>query len=275
MSQSKLISIDLRADFGFFKKPDINDGILLSYNMIHKPCVLGILGAVIGLGGYQRKGEFPEYYQKLKDLPIGIEPLEHERGNYSKTSIKYTNTVGYANSDGTMLVEEMMLINPTYRCYLLLDMQNELHIKLYDYLKAGQSDYIPYLGKNEYQACWLDEAGEVSFREYSFAEIRSVEQSFKLSSVFTIGNLKANKASDDDDEDDNPANYYDVGLTLKNAVSPPFAYFERLPVGFDEQLVQYKMTKHVFTTFLLKANNSLANLYKVERNNEQKYVQLV
>jgi CRISPR-associated protein Cas5h len=52
MANFKLVSFDLKADFGFFKKPDINDGLYLTYNMLHKPTLLGILGAIVGLQGY-------------------------------------------------------------------------------------------------------------------------------------------------------------------------------------------------------------------------------
>ena len=65
MNNQRLISFDIQADFGFFKKPDYNDGVLLTYNMLHKPALLGILGAIIGLRGYRKKGEWPEYYQRL------------------------------------------------------------------------------------------------------------------------------------------------------------------------------------------------------------------
>ena len=68
MNNQRLISFDIQADFGFFKKPDYNDGVLLTYNMLHKPALLGILGAIIGLRGYQKKGEWPEYYQRLAPL---------------------------------------------------------------------------------------------------------------------------------------------------------------------------------------------------------------
>ena len=44
MNNQRLISFDIQADFGFFKKPDYNDGVLLTYNMLHKPALLGILG---------------------------------------------------------------------------------------------------------------------------------------------------------------------------------------------------------------------------------------
>lgn len=61
-----LISIDLKSGFGFFKKPDINDSIYLTYNMIHKPALLGLLGAVLGLGGHKSYGKLPQYYEELQ-----------------------------------------------------------------------------------------------------------------------------------------------------------------------------------------------------------------
>jgi CRISPR-associated protein Cas5h len=111
----RLISIDLKSDFGFFRKPDVNNTVNLSYNMLHKPALLGILGAVVGLDGYKEKGKIPRYYEVLKDLRIGIEPLGHEKGNFGKTVIKYSNTLGYANSRSTYLTEEATLIKPSYR----------------------------------------------------------------------------------------------------------------------------------------------------------------
>ena len=39
MNNQRLISFDIQADFGFFKKPDYNDGVLLTYNMLHKPAL--------------------------------------------------------------------------------------------------------------------------------------------------------------------------------------------------------------------------------------------
>ncbi|MDA3780258.1 MAG: hypothetical protein PF487_08610 [Bacteroidales bacterium] len=70
-----LISFTIKAEKGFFKKPDINDGIYLTYNMLHKPAILGILGEIIGLEGYQKNGVLPKYYQELKDIPVGVKPL--------------------------------------------------------------------------------------------------------------------------------------------------------------------------------------------------------
>ena len=154
--QQKLISFDLQADFGVLKKPDVNEGLQMTFNILHKPALLGILGAIAGLEGYKQKGQFPEYYLTLKDVPVGIEPLEgwHEKGNFGKTIIKYTNTVGYANKDGNLIITEQTLINPAYRCYLLLDLDKPVQAKLHQRVLAIESEYVPYIGKNECTAWW-------------------------------------------------------------------------------------------------------------------------
>lgn len=267
MSQQKLVSVDLRADFGFFKKPDYNEGLLLSYNMLHKPALLGILGAIIGLAGYQKKGELPEYYQQLKEIPIGIAPLEgyHEKGNFTKAAVKYSNTVGYANKDGNLLVEETMLIKPAYRCYLLLSLEQPQQAKLYDYLKIGQAEYIPYLGKNEYQAWWLDEKGDITFREYAYEAATSVEAKRQLYTLFrkTI----TLKEHTDAEEYGSNYSYYDFTFTPQS-----FAYFERLPADFNLHLMQYDLQDYTYSNFFLKAGVRLPSLYFLPEING--YVQL-
>ena len=55
-SMEKLVSINIKSDFGFLKKPDTNDPIYLTFNMLHKPALLGILGAIIGEKGFQKHG---------------------------------------------------------------------------------------------------------------------------------------------------------------------------------------------------------------------------
>jgi CRISPR-associated protein Cas5h len=258
MSNEKLISFDLRADFGFFKKPDNNDGILLSYNMLHKPALLGILGAISGLEGYQKKGELPEYYRLLSGLQVSVEPLDHEKGNFRKTSVKYTNTVGYANRGSTLLIEETMLIKPAYRCYLLLDTSNEIQHRLYDNIKNAWSEYIPYLGKNEYQA-WIQDVS----REYDF-EPYEARNAFVIKSVFikqgTIRNQNVKPA---------------YSFTFNSMSSQgSFCYFERLPIGFDESLMQYQFNEFVYTDWALKSNSKIENLYRLKEDDEEKIIQL-
>lgn len=261
MNKEKLISFDLQSDFAFFKKPDYNDGILLSYNMLHKPALLGILGAIIGLAGYKEKGQPPEYYQCLQNLQVGIEPLEgrHEKGNFKRTNVKYTNTVGYANKDGNLLVEESMLITPGYRCYLLLSLDNPHQGKLYEYLKAGNAEFIPYLGKNEFQA-WFSN----SFIEYEYSSFVP-ETDFIINSLFIKeGSLKKRKTI---------GHFSFLTSSLVNQGS--FCYFERLPIGFDETLNQYELAEFSYTNWTLKKVGTLIeSLYLIKNSENKKIIQL-
>lgn len=247
MAKETLISFDLRADFGFFKKPDYNDGILLSYNMLHKPALLGILGAVAGMAGYRKAGELPEYYTSLNSVAVGITPLNHEKGVFQKTTVRYTNTAGYANDDGTLIVEETMLVKPGYRCYLLLDLEHEAQERLHRNLKNSHAVYIPYLGKNEYQA-WMDgPIAEYSYRRYS------PEEEFSVSSLFVReGSIRSRKV--------NAGFSFAAGSMMNKGA---FCYFERLPVGFDEQLRQYSYCDFAFTDWVLKPDSVIDDLYEI------------
>lgn len=253
---ARLVSIDLKADFGFFRKPETNDGINLSYNMLHKPALLGILGAIIGLKGYEKKGEFPEYYQKLKDLRVGIAPVGHEQGNFGKTVIKYSNTVGYANKGTTYLTEEATLLKPGYRCYLLLEDDNEYHQKLYEYLSQGKAEFIPYFGKNECQATW--DVTDGAFAEYDFAESIPSE-AFKINSLFSKKDFSVKEQVYDDSEE--------FDLLDLNMEDEGFLFFERLPIGFDQVLRQYILGKFAFTTYKLRPKKAFPNLYFLKDTN--------
>ena len=150
MANQKLISFDLKAEFGFFKKPDIND-IYLTYNMLHKPVLLGILGAIVGLQGYQKNGVFPQYYERLKHLKIGIKPLNDDKGNFSKNMVKYNNGTGFASNEagGNLIITEQILIKPAYRCYVLLNLENEDEKALYDNIMSYKASFAIH-GKNEF-----------------------------------------------------------------------------------------------------------------------------
>ena len=283
-----LISFDLRADFGVFKKPDVNDGLQVTFNLLHKPALLGILGAIAGLEGYQQRGKFPAYYEALHNLKIGIEPLGHDKGNFTKTVIKYTNTVGYANADGNLIVTEQTLCRPAYRCYLLLDLDDELQAHLHDRIVAGEAEYLPYFGKNECSAWWEAE----SVQSYVFEPFQA-EANFRIDSIFirkhTISSQKVEPE------------FSFAQMNMQNAAN--FIYFERLPVQFfvgdkrevlsnDTHLVsavklpdskrikplsfvQYDLAEFVFTDWVLKQSAFIEDLYRLEaKSNKSKVIQL-
>lgn len=245
----KLISIDLKADFGFLRKPDTNDGISMSYNMLHKPGLLGIFGAILGLSGYQKRGELPEYYLKLKDLKIGISPLNHQNGNFAKTTIIYTNTVGYANKDGNLIAYENTLIKPSYTVYVILDAESPL----YNQLKYKHAEYIPYLGKNEYPL-WWENFNEYDIKPYAF------DDDYEVKGLF----LKEESASD---KAAKPMFAGAAGWlsSFKNS----FFYFERLPIGFHEFKTkrgteyQYQLAAFTYSNATFQKNMKLENLYEI------------
>lgn len=268
---SKVISFDLFGDFGFFKKPFSNEklDLYLTFNMLHKPALLGILGAVLGLPGYKKYGELPEYYEKLSSLKIGIEPIEknektgkvfHEKGIFPKFSVKYNNAVGYANSQGGILnIHEQLLLSPAYRCYILLDYAIEagLQSQLEDYLANGYAVYLPYFGKNEF-SCWWEKE---SVKEYSTVD-SNLNNTFAISSIFYLSETTLKDSKKD---------LFDFFSTQN-----PFAFFERLPVGFMqvEDSFQYQVEKFAYSNFQIRAGTQIENLFAIKKDNETKYVQL-
>jgi len=253
----KLVSIDLEADFGFLRKPDTNEGIAMSYNMLHKPALLGILGAVLGLEGYQRRGELPAYYQELRDLQVGVEPLGDDNGNFPKTTIVYTNTVGYANKDGNLIAYENTLVSPSYRVYLAVEEDSEL----YKNLKYGYATYIPYLGKNEFPVWWIPE----SFKEYELKPFQ-YNREFQVKSIFCKNEEESSRGQKAD------TGGFSLGLDL-TALNESFFYFERLPVGFQEfettrgrvktKEYQYKLASFVYSNAKFSADYRLENLFEL------------
>jgi CRISPR-associated protein Cas5h len=256
----KLVSVNIKSDFGFLKKPDTNDPIYLTFNMLHKPALLGILGAIIGEKGFQKHGEMPEYYKNLKSVPVSIAPLEgegksyHENGNFAKTIIKYNNTTGLASEEegGNLMVTEQTLVAPAFKCWVMLDMGKELETKIYNYLKNSKAEYLPYMGKNEFSLWWDN------FIEYDFGTFSS-DETFKINSLFikeeAVRKGKINI-------------HFCPGVLSSNESN--FMYFERLPIGYVEApLFQYNYRDFAFTNWELKQDYVLPeshSLYKLSSN---------
>lgn len=148
----KALKFTLSGKTAFFKKPDVNQYAYFTYNNIHKIALLGILGAVIGLKGYnqQNKEKYPEFYEKLKDFKISIIPLKKY---FDKKIQIFNNTVGYASQEANNIlnVREQWLEEPEWEIYIL-ENQTDEYKKLEDYLLNKKAEYIPYLGKNDHSA---------------------------------------------------------------------------------------------------------------------------
>lgn len=253
-----IISFIIKAEKGFLKKPDINEGIYLTFNMLHKPALLGILGAIIGLKGYMKNEEFPKHYQILKTLPVGTKPIGDEQGVFKKTVITYTNTTGFASeeSGGILTIREQTLINPSYKIYLLLDLDNGYERKLYEYIRDQKSEFLPYIGKNDYSLWW----DKNKVKRYKFEEVKQIEASYKVETIFKkdeflLKDLKSRGET---------FSFFDLLNSDRELKEEPFAYFERLPVDFDERLYQYNYADFVYTTFKIKKDFLISNLYRLD-----------
>ena len=242
----QLISFDIKADFGFLKKPDTNEPVYLTFNMIHKPFVLGLLGAILGERGFQKNEVLPDYYVKLKDTQISIMPLRAEKGNFQKTVITYNNGVGYASKEkgGNLIITEQTLVKPAYRIYLLTNNQELIHR-----IKNCEAEFLPYLGKNDFSLWWEN----VLIYDY---EVFEPKNSYIVSSAFIKKSIVKDGIEDEGDLD-----FLEMDFTENE-----FMYFERLPVGYDEELFQYQYKPFVLTNLKLKANYQIDNLYQLNSN---------
>lgn len=243
-----IVTFEISSLFGFLRKPELNEDIYFSFNTLHKPALLGMLGAVLGLRGfeiYNTKEDFPEYYSLLSNIPIGIQPLNHHNGVCDKTIIEYTNTVGYANAGSTLMVKEQTLVKPHYCIYLLLDLKVEIQMKLKTLLEQGQAVFLPYFGKNEHNVVF----SKVKVLPLSMAEIPTDD--YYLNSIF----IKSNLLKD--------AIVFEAGAKKsKNK----FFSFEDLPTSYDVNTKNYVFEKYAYSNFKFKKEYNPGNLYKIGEN---------
>ncbi|MCD6433186.1 MAG: type I-B CRISPR-associated protein Cas5 [Sulfurimonas sp.] len=195
----KAVSFRLSGKTACFRKPDVNQFAYFTYNNIHKPALLGIFGAILGLAGHiqlsnenrrieeenksiKKKADkkslnsgYPEFYEKLKGLKISIVPLA-PHGYFSKKIQVFNNSIGYASKEmgGNLIVREQWLENPQWQIMILDDGANE-YGKLKEYLMGSKSIFVPYLGKNDHPAK-IDEVQEL--------ELSSYIDGVKISSLF-------------------------------------------------------------------------------------------
>jgi len=234
----KLISFIIKAEFGMFKKPDINDKIFVSYNMIHKPYLLGILGAIMGYNGHNQnndKSKMPEYYEKLKDIRVAIAPSSDNGGIFKKEFIIFNNTTNGKIAN----ITEQTLINPAYKIYLELDDIKDK--ELIDSLKNNKAVYPPYMGKNEFSLWWDNFKIHDKFNEIESKEKFEVKSIIKKTENFVLKNSG-----------------------YKERTTNYFYLFERLPIGFDKQLKQYQYHDFLYTNAVFKNSKNLENIYECD-----------
>lgn len=226
----KVLKFTLSGRTAFFKKPDVNSFYYFTYGNIHKVALLGILGSIMGYGGYnQQKNNkeqiYPEFYQKLKSLKLGIVP-KNQKGYIPKKIQVFNNSVGYASQEkgGNLIVKEQWLENPKWDIYILLE--NEISFTLAKRMVQKKFQYIPYLGKNDHPA--------------NIMKIEIIEDAEKQANPYKLDSLFIKDYAEfqtvKDDVFDMHAEYIDE-----------FKYEEMLPISLEENTNKYRFKSFVFT----------------------------
>lgn len=242
------MAFELKGTTAFFKKPDANVNVYFTYNHIHRVALLGLLGAILGYGGYtaqhiqvERDGansgnQYPEFYQRLQHLQIAIVP-HGDRGYFAKKIQTFNNSVGYASAeDGrNLVVREQWIEHPHWTIYLLNDGSEE-YVKLEDSLLHHKSVYIPYLGKNDHPAT-----------------IENPRQ-LQLSALNTMPVIHSLVYADA------------VKFGKRTNGELPYYYQEFLPVGLDQDLNGYCFRQVVHTNRKVEYTAEGERFYEGEGN---------
>lgn len=251
----KALKFELSGKTAIFKKPDVNSYAYFTYNNVHKIALLGILGAILGLGGYNQQnrelrennrktvksrpyiGEepsYPEFYQKLKDLKLSIFP--RKGGYFTKKIQVFNNSVGYASKEegGNLIVREQWLENPAWTIYLLDDgtIDRYLYDKLMEYTLENRCEFMPYLGKNDHIA---------QISGGAVVELEKGRTNY-ISSLFINENVKMGRFPYDDDQ-------------------PLFFFKEVAPYKMNREYNFYQFKEFVMTNLEISNVSEMENVF--------------
>ena len=250
------IKFDLTANMAIIRKPDSNE-TYYTYNFPHKIMILGLLGAIIGLNGYnynlfqkslgKKISGNPEFYEKIKNLKIAIVP-NLGKENFSRKIQVFNNSVGYASNENgnNLIVKEQWLEKPSWTIYVLKDGSEEYN-KIKDYLLNKKCEYIPYIGKNDHFA---------DIKNVAIEETEKVNEKIdKIDSLYNqeIANLKDNLFEEI------------LGFEIIEN-KKYFLYKELLPVSLNEKIGYDEYKEFVYTNQELNILD-YSNINKVKDKN--------
>lgn len=253
----KILKFNISGKTAFFKKPDVNTYRYLTYGQLHKVALMGILGCIIGLDGYREQSKdevFPEFYDKLKDIKVAIEPIsKNGKASFMKSFQTFNNSVGYASFEngGNLIIKEQWLVDVSWDVYLVVE--DEITNKIADYILNRNTVYMPYLGKNDH---YLD----IDFinnkpRLIEVADWSNLEEIDVLDTLFikddvSIDTIKEKDKYSIDDE------YWDEC----------YSYKEYLPYGLNEHLI-YKSHMMMKTNRHIVINNENSKVATIDNKN--------
>lgn len=239
----KGIQFNLSGRTAFFKKPDANI-YYFTYNNIHKVALLGILGAITGLTGYNNQAEddmYPQFYSELNKLKVSIVP-RGDRGYFTKKMQTFNNSVGYASREdgGNLIVKEQWLENPEWDIYILDDgsIGTDIFEKLKHNLLNKQCVYVPYLGKNDHPS------NIKNIRTIELNQCKNIEH---IESLVALDKVKLGNFTYDDTE--------------------LYFYKEMLPWGLDDTCNSYLFREMVFTNLYVEGVEDMNLFYTIDNKN--------
>jgi CRISPR-associated protein Cas5h len=239
------LEFEIRAEFGIFKKPEKQDPSL-TYNFIPKSTVLGMCGAILGLSGFGHpdKNKRLEFITHLEHLKIAVSPIygpPEQPRPFLKTFVKFINYHGYGNVDGSLILNEQLLIRPAFRITVIGAKNDENLIELAKHLKSQEAVFRPYMGKNEFIA-------DTKFISLGKATVCK-EGKFICSSIYPLSGH--------------------VSGTREYDVSPPkLLVVDEYPYSYDES------AKHICTRFCYQdgeiygkgADLDIGSFYRIDGN---------
>lgn len=246
------IKFELSSRMAIIKKPDSNE-TYYTYTFPHKIMIYGILGAIIGLNGYNYYSlkkclkedveELPEFYSKLCNLKIAIVPYIDNK-NFKKKIQSFNNSVGYASQEqgNNLIVKEQCLENPKWDIYIM-DNNSDEYNKIKEYLLNRKCEYIPYIGKNDHFA---------NIKNIEVFNIESKSNSEKIDSIFDKDILE--DYIDDFDE------MFTAGFTGKK--DEKYEYIEVNPTKLNEKIGYTNFRQFIFTNKSLKIKEN-SDLFSV------------
>lgn len=232
----EVLKFELSSIGATFTRPYFNS-VYTSYSHIHKVALLGMLGAIIGIEKkHNSENSLPPAYEKLMHLQVAIVPRQCKFPSKINT---ITETTGMFNDRNTFLVNYEELIRPCWNIYILKNDDEPYYKAMKDFILNHKAKYVPYLGKNHFQA----KISNIEILESKDVDIKDIS---KIDSLFLAKDIITEPAEND-------RVLLEEGMPI--SINPKtYQYNEEIIKYTNDTIVDIKSDLH-----LLKCNNKVLN----------------